>query len=452
MHGVKWDLTPFLRSSEDADQAAFVEQLRGDICSLLERAHGWDRELSITELAEAFRLLEAQSASLTHIVSYALCRRAEDVHNEAAHLLSAQVSELQALYAQAEVLCISKLRGFTDEDCRELAQALSLSDYCVRRWQHIAHYSMDTELEALQAELSVTGFSAWERLYESIAGRLEFDYSDSQGEVKHTSMNSKVSLLEDPDPQVRRSTLENSNLAWQQVGDAVAACLNNIAGHRLKILQRRGVEHHLDNAAFEAGLERRTLSVMQDTAAELRPVMRDYLRAKAKLCNLSRMGFQDVLAPAVTGEAEEPYSWEKGCETVLAAFRSFSPEFADFASMALADSWIDSQERTGKAPGGFCTSSPLIEESRIFMTYRGNYGDVSTLAHEIGHAWHEWLLNGARQFERVYPMTLAETASTFAERVLGDYVLNSPELSRAQRLSMLMRRLDDGVTYLLNIP
>ena len=452
--GSRWDLNPFFPASGLTEQQ-YLDSLQCDIRQLLQDLEARQTcEISLQRLAGAIAELEKLSSRLTHLVSYALCRQSEDVNDEAAQLLNSQTGEAASLYSQAEILCIAQLRRLGEDDFAGLKAEPVLRglDYWLDRWRYTARHSMDTALESLNAELSVPGYRAWERLYENVAGRLEFDYSDSSGCIKHASMNSKVSLLEDSDPQVRKSTLDNSNRAWQNVGEVIAACLNNIAGYRLKLLRRRGISHHLDNAVFESGLTRSTLEVMLRIAAEARPLMREYLRAKTKLCRLKKMGFQDVLAPVGAGASDEKYSWEDARNLVKAAFSSFASEFAEFADMALERSWVDSQVRAGKSPGGFCTSSPEIEESRIFMTYRGNYGDVSTLAHELGHAWHEWLMKGERQFSRLYPMTLAETASTFAERVLGDYVLNRTSLSEEQRLAMLTRRLDDGVTYLLNIP
>ncbi|MDO5296675.1 MAG: M3 family oligoendopeptidase [bacterium] len=450
----RWDLSPFLNDPH-IEERSCLGQLQRDMEHFIKHfAETKAAALTVSQLAEEILVLEKLSSQLTHWTSYALCRHSEDVHDENAQWLNSQIGEMASLYRQAEIACLAHLRKFNDASFAELKNDPRLSGlaYWLERWRYVSQHSMEPALEDLNAELSVSGFSAWERLYENVAGRLEFDYSDSQGRVRHASMNSKVSLLEDRDPAVRKTTLENSNLAWQKVGDVIAACLNNIAGYRLKLLQRRGIEHHLDNAVFESGLSRRTLQVMLDTAAEVRPMLRSYLQTKSKICGLPRLGFQDILAPVVSEGPGETYSWEQAQNLVLAAFNSFSSEFADFASLALERRWIDAEVRSGKSPGGFCTCSPEIEESRIFMTYRGNYGDVATLAHELGHAWHEWLLKGERQFSRLYPMTLAETASTFAERVLGDYMLNSAQLTRSQRAAMLTRRLDDAVTYLLNIP
>ncbi len=450
-----WDLTPYFPKVGGLEQLQYQQALSQDILALTEHfQQQGERVIDAATLAESVLRLEELSVRVHHILSYSECAHAEDTANEAAHQLVSKVDEICSLYSKAETLFLAQLRELSDEEflalqCEPRLEKLA---YYLERCRHQAKLSMAPELESLAADLEVTGFNAWEHLYENVAGRLEFDYRNSWGEVKHASMNSKVSLLEDSDPVVRRTTLENSNKAWQAYGDVVAACLNNIAGHRLKLLERRGVGHHLDNAAFEAGLSRRTLEAMHSAVAEYRSIPQQYLKLKAKLCGLDKLGFQDTFAPVPNLGDDRVYSWDEGKNIVLEAFRRFHPDFGGFAAMALDKHWVESEMRTGKSPGGFCTSSAQIGESRIFMTYRGNYGDVSTLAHELGHAWHEWLVRDLRQFARGYPMTLAETASTFAEQLLSDYMLSNPQLGLRQRLGMLTRRLDDAATFLLNIP
>jgi oligoendopeptidase F len=120
--------------------------------------------------------------------------------------------------------------------------------------------------------------------------------------------------------------------------------------------------------------------------------------------------------------------------------------------MALKNKWIESEPRKGKRPGAFCTGSLLTEESRVFMSFAGSMNDISTLAHEIGHAFHSYQLNGLRPFLQEYPMTLAESASTFGEMVLADGILNDTSVSDAQKLNVLTNTINHGIAFLIDIP
>ena len=209
-------------------------------------------------------------------------------------------------------------------------------------------------------------------------------------------MSATRSLLEDPDPDVRRAALVGANAAWESVADVTAACLNGIAGTRHTLYARRGVEHFLDPAAFDAGIERSTLDALLLAVTERAEVARGYLRRKAGILGKERLGFQDLMAPLPLSSPTR-IPWEQARERVLAAFETFSPALSEFAEHAFARRWIDYGSRPGKRPGGFCSTSPWVGESRIFISYGQTLGDLSTLAHELGHAFHGWVMRDMRR-------------------------------------------------------
>ena len=128
------------------------------------------------------------------------------------------------------------------------------------------------------------------------------------------------------------------------------------------------------------------------------------------------------------------------------------PALQTFFRHALKNNWIESEPRSGKRPGAFCLSSFLKDESRIFMTFTGTLSDMSTLAHETGHAFHSWQLNGGRACIKDYPMTLAETASTFSEMLLADGIVTNPETPDNVKLDVLTNTINDILAYLVDIP
>jgi oligoendopeptidase F len=151
-------------------------------------------------------------------------------------------------------------------------------------------------------------------------------------------------------------------------------------------------------------------------------------------------------------ESHERVPWADGQQRVRETFARFYPALAEFATSAFERQWIDWSPRAGKRPGGFCSTSSWINESRVFITYNETLGDLSTLAHELGHAFHGKLMSDMRPWSRRYPMTLAETASTFAEQLVIDAVLEDPKAPAEQRALLLDARMQDAATFLLNIP
>ncbi|MFN8606276.1 MAG: M3 family oligoendopeptidase [Vulcanimicrobiota bacterium] len=438
-----WDLTPFyperLGADYQNDRQAFRQRLEDAL-----------RETDLVQLLGQWEQLVSDSE---HMFSYLTCLRSADGRDQ---LVGQELASLQSdssRMRQLEVGLGEKLKALSDSQLQELCQNARLKDldYYLKRLRQRALWQMNSELENLAAELDVDGLSAWGRLYDQIAGRLEFQYQKSDGETVTAPMSMKVSLLEDPDPQVRKSVLAGSNRAWQSVEDVAAACLNAIAGTRLTLYKRRGIPHFLEPALFDSAIERSTLDSMLGAIASRYELPRRFLKLKAKILGVERLGFQDLSAPLPELDNSK-IAYEQAGKTLVEETRATYPEFSKFCQESMASNWVDWSPREGKRPGGYCTGSTRLRQSRIFMTYHGAFGDLMTLTHEFGHAWHSHVMNKERPLNTLYPMTLAETASTFAENLLLDALLRSPATTREQRLKLLDSRLEAACAFLLNIP
>jgi oligoendopeptidase F len=173
---------------------------------------------------------------------------------------------------------------------------------------------------------------------------------------------------------------------------------------------------------------------------------------KAKLMDREHIAWYDLGAPLELA-AQEPLAWNRATAMVGESFARAYPALGDFFhQQVIAKNWVDWEPRLGKRPGGFCTSSMLSKESRIFMTYNESLGDVLTLAHESGHAYHGLMMRDLRPYTRGYPMTLAETASTFGEQVLMNGLLDDPSVTDIQKALILDIEIGHGAIYLLDIP
>src|SRR5690606_25297727 len=146
-----------------------------------------------------------------------------------------------------------------------------------------------------------------------------------------------------------------------------------------------------------------------------------FLNRKAQLLGMEKLGWQDVDAPVTVGDAKPTrYTYDDACDFIIEHFSSFGAKLAGFAEHALKNRWVEAEDRPNKRPGGYCTSLPEWEESRIFMTFTGSSTDVNTLAHELGHAFHSHVMRDLPYLNQQYAMNVAETASTFAETIVGN--------------------------------
>jgi len=458
-----WDLSSYFASLGDPGYLAFRDALEAEAAAFEEtlRALPPLGDESRAAWRDALLHLEALAARSAHLGSYLGCLSAADARDEAARREVARLARLRAALAKRYARVRAALAAAPAAAFAGLLAepALASSRHFLGRLREEATHRMAPELEELAADLEVTGLAAWARLYDQLSGTLAFEL-EVPGEAPRRAPVSLVrSLLGDARPEVRRAALAGANRAWASQADTLAACLNAIAGTRLELCRRRGV-HFLEPALFDAGITRRTLDAMLEAVTARREIPRRYLRRKAALLGRPRLGFQDLEAPLPAASAErvsydaarERVSYDTARERILAAFRGYHSALGEFAAGAFARRWIDWSPRPGKRPGGFCTTSPWISESRIFLTFGGAAGDVATLAHELGHAWHGALMEGLGAWARRYPMTLAESASTFAEQIVHEATLGDPAAEPATRLAVLDRRLRDGASFLLDIP
>jgi oligoendopeptidase F len=438
-----WDLTPFYPERLGADY-------RNDRQSFRDRL---EQALQETDLVQLLIQWEQLVSDSEHMSSYLLCLRSADGRDQQVAQELASLQSDSSRMRQLEVGLGEQLKVLSQAQLEELLKNAQLKDldYYLNRLRQRALWQMPSELEHLAAELDVDGMSAWGRLYDQLGARLEFQYQDEQGQTHTRPMSMKVSLLEDPCAKVRKSVLEGSNRAWQSVEDVAAACLNAIAGTRLTLYKRRGIPHFLEPALFDSAIERATLDSMLGAIASRYDIPRGFLKLKAKILGVERLGFQDLSAPLPDLDNSK-IAYEQAAKMLVEETRASYPEFSKFCADSIAKKWVDWSPREGKRPGGYCTGSSRLRESRIFMTYHGAFGDLMTLTHEFGHAWHSQVMQTERPLNTLYPMTLAETASTFAENLLLDALLRSPATTREQRLKLLDSRLEGACAFLLNIP
>ena len=448
-----WDLTSYFPGPASPEMISFRDQIGSDARALRERAMalGAPTTKSMTDWIALLGELEDLSARFGHLSSFLGCMAAADATDDVVAKENAAKATLSSALAKTMVTVRAALVEADDESFAALLESAELKSaaYYLSRMRERAKRAMPADLEELAADLGVNGIGAWGRLYNSISGKLTFELDrPGAGEPETLPVAMVLTNLYDSDPRVRRATASGAATAWEGAADSIAACLNAISGTRLSLYERRGIDDFLEPALFDAGITRKTLDALFGSIRSHQALGRRYLKAKAKLLGVEALGFQDQLAPLPSSNGR--IGWDAGVDQVQSAFAGSYPELSEFATHAIKRRWIDHTPRPGKRPGGFCTSSKVIGESRIFMTYNGAFGDVQTLAHELGHAFHNHVMTDMRPWQRSYPMTLAETASTFAEQLITDAAL--AEATPEQRLVILDQRLLEAAVFTLNIP
>ena len=452
---MNWDLTSYFPEFNGPEMVQFKTALRKDIGALLETA-GSLAPLEAHNQAEweaVFIQSEDILTRLSHLSSYTGCLTAADARNEA---YLREEGALVRMWAEFSKLGVHHLRALkeTPDDLFEAfagRRAFEGARYFLSRTRREARYTMDVDREALAADLGVDGIHAWGRLYDTLSGKLEFTMEHPDGRRERLPISQCRSLMENPDRCVRRAAFEGGNAAWQTVEDVAAAAINAISGTRLTLYRYRDVPHFLDIALFQAAITQKTLDAMFEAIFSELDLSRRILRLKASTLNADRIAWYDLGAPLSLPD-QKPLSWDRSKALVQTAFTRAYPALGAFTQRMYDQNWIDWEPRSGKRPGGFCTGSLLTRESRIFMTYNNTLGDVRTLAHEAGHAFHSHMLRDLRPYAEDYPMTLAESASTFGEMILTEGILGDPDVSDAQKALTLDMEVGHGAIFLMDIP
>lgn len=451
-----WNLTSMFLSPEDGAYVEFRDGVARSANALRERMEALLPSAKTAEMeAWVGWLLDYEDlrARLSHLSSYLSCLNAAEANNTAA---AKEEAHLQEIAASAEVCAEALVQGLGQLD--EAAFANLLADerlegaaFVLRELRERAFRRMDLARESLGAALSVHGLKAWSRLYARLSSQLTFDLTDESGETRTVPMAQRSHWLTVPDRTVRKSAFENSNAAWAGQETVCEAALNAIAGTRHLLDQRRGVEHFLDNACLDARISRDTLEAMFAAIAAEAPLLREATRFRFSLMGLETGAYYDLSAPAVPASGLS-LEWADGCALVSRSFQESYPAMGQFFDDLCRDRWVDHSPRPHKRPGGFCSTSLLSRESRIFMTYEADLGSVLTLAHEVGHAWHGRLLAPLRPCAAGYPMTLAESASTFAEMILIKGILDDDGLPPTVHSELADLDLRRSIIFLLELP
>ncbi len=385
-----------------------------------------DNAAGVAEVAGGY--LDAMNALMRHSqtlrgVVYAAV--ATDSYNQQARRLLSEIDAMLVRSHRQHVL----FRGWLGSVARErdlFDAALALPGpahdhaFYLEEEAEQSRYMMSEAEETLAAELSLSGGQAWQNLQGVVTSQLKvtFKRGDQAQELPITVLQN---LRTDPSEEVRRQAYDVEVAAWARVREPLAACLNGVKGAVGTLDRRRGRRDSLHQTLDQERIDRQTLDAMLGAMRDSFPAFRRYFRHKAGLLGKEALPWWDLFAPV--GHAEEHLTWQQAQGFLLEQFASFSPELAAFGRRAFEEQWIDAEPRDGKRGGAFCMGLPAVEESRVFCNYDGTLDGVLTLAHELGHAYHNECQAGKTMLQKKKPMTLAETASILNETIVTNAIL-----------------------------
>jgi oligoendopeptidase F len=420
----EWNTTAFFPSLESPEFLAAFDSLFSDIAALeqLANQHGIQKLESMLGGADAAVPLEqvlhqtnAVYEKIRLVGGFVSCFTTTNSRND---LAQAKASELQMANVRLGKLAtrLAAWVGSLDLDSTlQYSEIAREHIFRLQKMQFAAKHQMSAAEEDLSSSLTPSGSEAWARLHGNITSRLEVMVQGERIPMSATRAAARHERAE------RRQAAYGAELeAWETVEVPLAAALNSIKGEVNVLWQRRGFEDALAPSLNGANIDRQTLSAMHQACEASFPDFRRYLKAKAKLLGTGSLAWCDMLAPV--GQSGRSWDWSNGTEFIAQQFGSYSPKLEAFARRSLTEGWIDAAPRPGKHDGAFYMGV-RGDESRILMNFEPSLDSLSTLAHELGHGYHNLCLKDRTALQSTTPMTLAETASIFCETIVSNAAL-----------------------------
>ena len=444
MNGV-WNLDPIYKDFADP---AFEADLN-TIKEKLQEYTAFAANLENTEPADGLRkgiALQEQLTSLANKLGlYASLRQAANTRDADA---ASQMGRLMAVYSSMAApdaalrTWLSKLPNLM-----ELADAdeqLKEYRFLLCKIAESSRYLLPGRGEEIMARMQLSGGSAWSDLQSYLTSTVPVSYNGGT-----TNLSTIRNLAYDEDPAVRKAAYEAEIACYDRIKDPVAFALNSIKLETISDCQLRGYDSALERTLKGSYMERKTLDAMLSAMDEYLPKFWQYLKTKAKaLGHENGLPWYDLFAPM--GSTSTKFTAEEAKSYLVKQFESFDDDLTQMVAEAFDNDWIDFYPRDGKAGGAFCAGAECLGESRILTNFDGTFSDVVTLAHELGHAFHNLCIRNHRPLNHDYSMPVAETASTFNECVVMASAISNAA-SDDERLALIESQLQDATQIICDI-
>ena len=446
----RWDLDVFFEGGSNSPQfAAYLQSIKEDIEALDKIMSSWTCSSAgeLKELLDEVANLEVRMSQSGGFIS---CLEAQDTTDRKASQLKSEFTGLSAAFMGIMTKLEERIAALDEDSFQSFIREDSLKElaFILQETRERSQEKLSVKEETLIQKLSVDGYHGWGQLYSKIVSSLKIPV-EVDGRIEELSVGQAANAFASPDRNMRKQVFEEWEKAWKSKEDLLAHTLNALAGFRLKVYESRGWEDVLKEPLSISRMDRETLDSMWAAINDAKPMMAKFLQRKAEILGVEKLSWYDLEAPLTNG-TQLKMAYDEGAAFILKHFGTFGEQLTAFTKGAFEDRWIEAEDRPNKRPGGFCTEMPESGQSRIFMTYSGTLNNVSTLAHELGHAFHSYALRDIHPLNRDYAMNVAETASTFAEMIVSSAAV-AEAVDGQEKIAMLEDKIQRTIALLMNI-
>ncbi len=385
----------------------------------------------LTSVFETYIGFQNNFATLQMLSEYANLILSVDSDNAQATKMLDAIEEISSDISGPDSAFVSFLGWLSKRDGNLIGDVINRSEelkshgFFINELREQSAYVLSENEEIIIAKMRNTGSAAWEKLRDNLTSNLLINID---GEEKPLAVVRNMAYEKNPD--IRKKAYEAELASYPAIDKSVAACINGIKGEVLTETKLRGYASPLDMTLLHSRMSRETLDAMLSAIKDFLPAFRKYYRKKAEMLgHQNGLPFYDLFAPV--GESDMKFSFEEAEAFIVRNFTDFSPDLGEFAKRAFREKWIDAEPRKGKRGGAFCANIHKIKQSRIASNFTGSLTDVLTLAHELGHAYHDDCVKDETYVNSSYTMPIAETASTFCETLVSNAALKNASEAEA---------------------
>jgi pepF/M3 family oligoendopeptidase len=455
---INWDMeSVFKGGSNSPELQQKMETIQSQIEEFGQKVQDWSPEKDAPgyeDLAAIFNLRETIENGLSESMTFSRGLLSADVNDKTAAANATKLSTIASEMGNFITVLIKKFVAMPDDQWSEL---LSIDPFRSSAFPLNEQRDQGQELlsegeEAIINALSNDGFKGWGNMYNSLVATIQVPIEED-GQVNYYSAGQAANKMDAAkDLETKHAILASWEETWAEKAPLFADTLNHLAGFRLSNYKAHGVDDFMKRPLEYNRLRKETLDTMWETINKNKPKVVAYLNRKAELLGAKEgLAWSDITADVTLGDYQpQEFSYDEAAEFILSNFSSFSGKMTELAKQAFEEGWIEAEDRPGKRPGGYCANLPESEQSRIFMTFSGTPDNVSTLAHEIGHAFHSAVMRDLPSLNRRYAMNVAETASTFAEMVISDATVREAK-SEEEKINLLDNKNSRAAIMFMNI-
>lgn len=410
-----WDLSVFYQNFQDPAFRRDIDEVKALIAGMDDLLGA--NKADTAKLEDVLAALTKSYNLVSHAFGFVQLTLSTDSSNTDALRYLDELSNLMVDVELSQSKCVRYVGSISDLDgCIAQSETLRAHAFLLKEMAEKAAHMLPADMEKWMLRMSLNGAEAFSKLRDRLMGghTVEMD-------GKTLPLPAVRGLAYDPDPAVRKAAYEAELASYKKVETPMAYCLGCIKGEALTMCELKGYSDNLTQQLTESRMDPETLNALWTAVKEALPDFRRYLKAKAKLLgHKNGLPFYDLFAPV--GKASRQYTIQEAHDLLVDTFNQVNPEMGAFIDHAFNNRWIDLYPREGKEGGAFCAGFHDMGISRVLTNFVGSFSDVSTIAHELGHGWHNHCLERVPVLMADAPMPLAETASIFNETLLSNVV------------------------------